>query len=261
MGSRVAGDAARFLQWQRDALDQLPPESERHSVGPFEVELSRNPHGFNWVTIVDPEVTEGDVRGSVAALRELFARRGLDLEVELNEGALPSAGAWLEAEGFDLVERNPLMACRPDGFVPFTAPDVRLTQLGADSPLADLQAFQAIRWTDGNLGHRVPPPVERLTTELTAPSSVYLLAWIEGEPAGTGVSHSLNGAAEIVGIVTRADRRRRGVAATVSSELVSRHFSSGGDFVFLDAANEPAVRVYERLGFKEFGANLVYGYV
>jgi predicted GNAT family acetyltransferase len=68
----------------------------------------------------------------------------------------------------------------------------------------------------------------------------------------------LEGAAEIVGVVTRADKRRRGVAAAVTAELVSRQFATGGDFVFLDAANEGAARIYEMLGFKRFGANLVY---
>jgi predicted GNAT family acetyltransferase len=68
----------------------------------------------------------------------------------------------------------------------------------------------------------------------------------------------LKGAAEIVGVVTRKDRRKRGVAGAVTSELVRRHFANGGDFVFLDAANEEAGRVYERLGFSPFGANLIY---
>ena len=48
------------------------------------------------------------------------------------------------------------------------------------------------------------------------------------------------------------------VAAAVTSDLVARHYASGGDFAFLDAANEEATRVYERLGFTTFGANLVY---
>ncbi len=68
----------------------------------------------------------------------------------------------------------------------------------------------------------------------------------------------MNGAAEIVGVATRADMRRRGVAATVSSSLVARHFESGGDFVFLDAATDGAAKVYEKLGFTTFGANLIY---
>jgi predicted GNAT family acetyltransferase len=44
----------------------------------------------------------------------------------------------------------------------------------------------------------------------------------------------------------------------VTSELVTRHFAASGDFVFLDAANPEAVRVYERLGFERFGDNVVY---
>ena len=68
----------------------------------------------------------------------------------------------------------------------------------------------------------------------------------------------MRGAGEIVGVVTRVDKRRRGIAATVTSDLVARHFAASGDFVFLDAANQEAARVYERLGFERFGDNVVY---
>ena len=94
--------------------------------------------------------------------------------------------------------------------------------------------------------------------ELGKPGSVYLLALLDGARAGTGVSHALRGAVEIVGVVTVVSMRRRGVAATITSDLLRRHFDSGGDFAFLDAANEDAARIYERLGFSPFGANLVY---
>jgi len=258
MTSQVLHDARRFQQWQRDALAKAPPGAARHTVGPFEVQLAQERGVFTWVAIVDEAVTEEAVRESVDPLRRLFS--GRELEVEVNEGALPEAGRWLEAAGFELVERNPLMACRPSSFRPFAAHDVLLQELHASSPAAELEAFQAIRWTEGNLGAATPPPVDRLLREMASPDSVYLLATIDGQRAGTGVSHALMGAAEIVGIVTRAEMRRRGVAATVSSHLVERHFESGGDFVFLDAANDDAVRVYERLGFERFGANLVYRY-
>jgi len=162
----------------------------------------------------------------------------------------------LEAAGLTAAERNPLMACRPDSFRPFAAPDVILRRLTQGSNAADMQAFQTIRWTNDET--QPVPPIERLRNELASETSVYLLAQLDGELAGTGVSHALQGAGEIVGVVTRADKRRRGVAATVTSELVSRHFATGGDFVFLDAANEGAARIYEMLGFKRFGANLVY---
>ena len=44
----------------------------------------------------------------------------------------------------------------------------------------------------------------------------------------------------------------------MTSELVRRHFERGGDYVFLDSANEEATRVYERLGFRQFGSKVVF---
>lgn len=258
MESNRAKDALRFKAWQLDALEARPAGTELLSVGPFRVVLSTEPGADSWVTLVDGEATQADLTGAVGRLRSMFARREAELQIEFNESVAPHAGAWLEASGLKPTERNPLMACRPEGFRPFAAQGVTLQQLGLSSPAADLAAFQDIRWTDGGEVDRPVPPAARLQKELASPSSVYLLAGLAGEAAGTGVSHSLQGAAEIVGIVTRIESRRRGVAATVSSELVARHFAGGGDFVFLDAANEEAARVYARLGFERFGANLVY---
>jgi ribosomal protein S18 acetylase RimI-like enzyme len=251
-------DARRFHDWQVDALRQSAPGTERFSVGPFQVVAPADPGADSWVTLLDPDLEESDVRTSLGRLRAMFAERHAELQIEFNEGVVPQAGPWLEAAGLELVERNPLMACRPPVFRPFAAAGVKPVRLRPSSAEADLVVFQTIRWTEGNMAGRQVPPVDRLRQELVSAASVYLLAWLDGEPVGTGVSHGLNGAAEIVGIVTRSDTRRRGVAATVSSNLVERHFESGGDFVFLDAASDDAVRVYERLGFVRFGANLVY---
>jgi ribosomal protein S18 acetylase RimI-like enzyme len=182
----------------------------------------------------------------------------IDLEIEYNATVFPEVGAWLEAAGLTLQRSDPLMACRPERFRPFAARDVIQTRLNPSSDATDLEAFQAIRWTNGGEVAREVPPIRQLRKELAAETSVYLLAWVDGERAGTGVSHSLKGAAEIVGVVTRTDKRRRGIAATVTSRLVADHFAGGGDFAFLDAANEAAVRVYERLGFTRFGTNSVY---
>jgi len=256
--SNRARDTLRFKAWQLDALEARPAGTELLSVGPFQVVVSAEPGADSWVTMVDGEVTQSDLQAAVGRLRSMFARRKTDLQIEFNESVAPQAGKWLEASGMRQTERNPLMACRPDGFRPFAAEGVVLKELGRSSAASDLAAFQEIRWTDGGEANRPVPPVARLKKDLAAPNSAYLLALFDGRVAGTGVSHSLKGAAEIVGIVTRIESRRRGVAATVSSELVARHFATGGDFVFLDAANEAAARVYERLGFVRFGANLVY---
>jgi ribosomal protein S18 acetylase RimI-like enzyme len=250
-------DAKRFLAWQLDALEARTPSTRLMSVGPFRILLPANQLG-GWMTLVEGTPTERDTRDAVARLRSSVPDRHGDVEIEYNATAFPQVGAWLAAAGFKLDRSDPLMACRPERFRPCAVPDVIQTRLTTSSDPADLEAFQAIRWTNGGDLDRPFPPVAQLTSELGSATSVYLLAWLDGERAGTGVSHSLKGAAEIVGVVTRADKRRRGVGAAVTSTLVAEHFAGGGDFAFLDAANEAAARVYERLGFTRFGVNSVY---
>jgi GNAT superfamily N-acetyltransferase len=251
-------DAMRFQAWLRDALEARPAGSQLLKVGPFRALVPASGQPGSWVTIVDGPAAEKDTKESVQVLRSLFGERRAELEIEYNDALFPKVGAWLEATGFSLDRRDPLMACRPERFAPVVAPRVRLRRLTIDSDSADLQAFQTIRWTNGGDRDHAVPPIDDLRKELASTRSLYLLAWLGDEPAGTGVSHSLKGAGELVGIVTRGDKRRRGVAATVTSHLVARHFSTGGDFAFLDAANEGAVKLYERIGFKTFGMNSVY---
>jgi predicted GNAT family acetyltransferase len=254
-------DSERFQTWQRDTLAGRDDDADVLSIGPFRALLSAPDAATTtgWVTLIDGSATEADTQKALTKLRSALKKRKVPLEIEYNDAVFPKVGGWLEAAGLKLVERNPLMSCRPDAFKPFATPDeVHLTQLSAAATPAELEAFQTIRWTDGGEIDRAAPPVERLRNDIARPNSVFLLAWLEWEPAGTGVSHSLKGAAEIVGVVTRKDRRRRGVAAAITSELVRRHFANGGEFVFLDAANEEAARIYERLGFSRFGSNLIY---
>jgi ribosomal protein S18 acetylase RimI-like enzyme len=251
-------DAKRFQAWQLAALEQHPAGTELVSFGPFRALIPAASQPGAWVTIVEGTVDQRETARAVAGLRAVFLQRNAELEIEYNEALYPQVGAWLEAAGLTFAERNPLMACRPDGFKPSSSPGVTLRRLTSTADATDLQAFQTLRWTNGGDEDRAVPGADVLRKAVASATSVYLLAGINGEAAGTGVSHALRGAAEIVGVVTRADKRRRGIAATVTSDLVARHFASGGDFVFLDAANEEAARVYERLGFQRFGDNVVY---
>jgi predicted GNAT family acetyltransferase len=252
-------DVERFHRWELDALEDRAGGSQVLSFGPFRAVMSPRAEepSVNWVTLIEREPTEDETLAALTQLQALFKQRGLSLEVEFNEAVYPRAGIWLESAGMKLAERNPLMACRPDAFRPSISPDVTIKRLSPESQPPELEAFQRIRWTDGGEIDQAVPSADRLRTEM-GPNSIYMLASLEGEPAGTGVAHALKGAAEIVGVVTRIECRRRGVAATVTSNLVQRHLSTGGDFVFLDAANEDAARIYERLGFSRFGANVVY---
>jgi predicted GNAT family acetyltransferase len=254
-------DSDRFQTWQRDTLADRDDGAEMLSLGPFRAVLAAPGENARngWATLIDGTAAEAETLKALTKLRSTFKRHKVPLEIEYNETLFPKVGEWLEGAGLKLIERNSLMSCHPETFKPFATPEeVHITQLSSAAAPAELEAFQSIRWTDGGEIDRPAPPVERLRADMARANSIFLLAWLDWEPVGTGVSHSLKGAAEIVGVVTRQDHRRRGVAAAITSELVRRHFANGGDFAFLDAATDEAARVYERLGFSPFGANLVY---
>jgi ribosomal protein S18 acetylase RimI-like enzyme len=252
-------DSYRFECWLQHFFEARQKDAETVSMGPFRAVVTPDEkHATSWVALVERDATKTESLRSLAKLRAAFAKHDVKGEVECNLEAFPHAGDWFEEAGLELVEKLPLMACRPDAFKPFAPADVSLTRLTEHAKPAELEAFQVLRSSEGGDIEREPPPVEKLQKELLSTASVFLLAWLDWEPVGTGVSHLTGDAAEIVGVVTRNDRRRRGVAAAVTSELVRRHFESGGDFVFLDAANEAAVKVYERLGFTRFGTKALY---
>lgn len=262
-GVEAASDSERFQSWLQEFFErkQRDPEAETISMGPFRAIIAPAQEAAEtiaWVTLVDPDPDEDDAVRALRRLHASFRRQTIDVEVEYDDNAFPQAAKWFAEAGMILVERNPLMAVRPDTFRPFSSTHVALTRLRQHAKQVELEAFQRIRWTDGGDVARQPQPVERLAHDLKTATSVYLLAWIDWEPVGTGVSHLTGDVAEIVGVVTRNDRRRRGVAASVTSELVRRHFERGGDFVFLDAADERAARVYDRLGFNRFGSKVVF---
>lgn len=255
----VHSDSERFQDWLQHTFEARQRDAETIAMGPFRaIVFAGEARPTAWITLVDGDVSDEEGRRALEKLRTAFHKNDIEIEVEYDDHAFPNAREWFAGSGLRLEETNPLMACRPETFTPASAPDVSLTRLSAHGKPSELEAFQTLRWTDGGDLDRAPQPVEQLRKDLLTPTSVFLLAWLGWEPVGTGVSHLTRDAAEIVGVVTRNDRRRLGVATTVTSELVRRHFEAGGDFAFLDAANEGAARVYERLGFTRFGLKALY---
>ena len=61
-----------------------------------------------------------------------------------------------------------------------------------------------------------------------------------GAPAGAGALTPNGSTAELVGIATLPEFRRRGVASAVSSYLVDRYFRQGGEIAWLSAEDQIA---------------------
>ena len=163
-------EVERFQTWQRDTLEGRDDGAEMLSIGPFRALLSAPDEGAatGWVTLIDGSSTQAETSKALTKLRAAFKKRKVQLEIEYNETTFPKVGSWLEGAGLKLLERNPLMSCTPDSFEPFATPDeVHLTQLSAAATIAELEAFQTIRWTDGGQVDRPAPPIERLQADLT----------------------------------------------------------------------------------------------
>jgi ribosomal protein S18 acetylase RimI-like enzyme len=179
--------------------------------------------GFNYALPVDP--LDERLPASIDALRSLYRARREPLRLEFNQQTWPGLGAALERAGLTLESRNPLMACGPEEFRPFTAPSV------------------VTRFLEVDPRH---------------PSTLRAVGELDRQVAGRASLGTVEGVAELYGVVTDPPFRRRGVAATVCSALVERLFHNGGTLVFLDAENPGAEALYARLGFRGIGARLSY---
>ncbi|HXN05141.1 MAG TPA: GNAT family N-acetyltransferase [Candidatus Acidoferrum sp.] len=179
--------------------------------------------GFNYALPVDPlDQALGD---AIQTLQARYRKLRQPLRIEFNEGCWPGLAMALEAAGLVQESRNPLMACRPDAFHRFTNIAVRVRFLEADP------RYSSTRRAVGE---------------------------IEGAVAGRASLGSIDGVAELYAVVTDPAFRRRGVAATLCSALLQRHFDNGGTLVFLDAENPGAEALYAGLGFVRIGNRLTY---
>ena len=179
--------------------------------------------GFNYALPVDP--LDEKLPAAIAALRARYRAQHQPLRIEFNQELWPELGAALERGGLIVESRNPLMACDPETFRPLTAPSV------------------SVRFLEVDPRH---------------PSTLRAVAELDGQLAGRASLGTVEGVAELYGVVTDPPFRRRGVAATICSALVQRLVDDGGTLVFLDAENPGAQALYARLGFRPIGVRLAY---
>jgi GNAT superfamily N-acetyltransferase len=193
------------------------------------------------------DVTAPDA--DIAAARAFYAERGAEWGVRV-----PVGMRW--AHGRRLLTLR-LMALEPGAFRP--APEAAGVAVRQATP-AHLDAVLAID-TDA-FGE--DPAVERAWIEphLGAPAITTALATLDGAPAGTGYTIRTDGAAGpalyLAGVAVRADARRRGVAAALSSWLIESGLRDSARFAHLHADTDAAARVYARLGFADTRGLEVY---
>ncbi len=237
---------------------------ESRAVPPFT--LFFHPHDplvhLNYA-IPDIPVEDGDLAGNgvLDTLREAFAGRRRVPRFEFVEAFAPFLSKVLSEAGFVEEARTYLMvvtresARRP---APVTGLDIELVTASSDP--ATIRLLLRLQRLGFGLSPSDEPSDEDVLwyTRLLLTGTAFL-ARLDGEPAGVGVlMPEANGIAEVGGVATLAEKRRRGVGAAVTSAAVLRALENGVSTVVLSAGDERAGRVYRAVGFEEAGYVLMY---
>lgn len=179
------------------------------------------------------DVTAADA--DIAGAAEWYAQRGVPWGMRV-----PRELPW--THGRFLFEKR-LMGLEPGAFVPAAPADVRVAD-DLDTVVAiDAAAFES------------EPAHGWLAPQFAAPRFETALAYLDGEPVGTGYSVRSDGRAGpclyIAGVAVLPGARGRGIGTALTAWLIERGFARGATLAHLHPDDDGAARLYARLGFVE----------
>jgi ribosomal protein S18 acetylase RimI-like enzyme len=188
------------------------------------------------------------------AMFDAFRRQQGHPRVQLIDTYTPDLLPLLEAQGFSEDKRHTVMTVTPQTLIHPAEPDgFSLLICSSESPLDDIIAGCTInvRGFDEDIEITQEFAEDFRSTLVTARA---FMASQHGEGVAAGMYTDVrDGVTELVGITTLHEYRRQGFAATLAAHMSHAAFENGVDLIFLIAANEDAVRVYERIGFTVCG--------
>ena len=210
------------------------------------------------VPVVVPSSWAQPVRELLELFRQLQRRPRLEFCPELWPGlreALADAGLVARDLSCLMVrERRVGPPLEPD-------PKVVIRVLGPDEPsrLLEVIFHEAARAFNVTEAFSAAAEIETMRTRL-ANGSVRSCIAAEADQILAGGS-LLGGpdVAELAGVWTRRDWRRRGVGATVCAALLEPFFAGGGDLVWLAAKGSAGEALYTKLGFERLGTQIDMG--
>lgn len=105
-----------------------------------------------------------------------------------------------------------------------------------------------------------PWSVNSIVSELNNQLSLWLVAVEDGTVAGYVGSQSVLGWADMMNIAVAPDYRRRGIGERLILELIERLKANDVVCLTLEVrkSNEPAIALYQKLGFSEVGCRPNY---
>lgn len=229
-----------------------------HDAASFRVHVwpTADPFYRNVAVPIEPT---SDWPRAIAAMRRVFAAAGRTPRLEFFAELWPDLPMALEAAGFAIERRSEVMTLAPTQLVPSSLP-VEPTLLDGETPQPLLAAFlagagEAFGETESI---QAPGELERFAVGLRR-GTIEAAAVLDTTRPVSGAS--LTGCAdvaELVGVWTRAEWRRRGYARATCTRLLQHLFAAGGALVWLSAGDTASCRLYRSLGFQPCGMQLNY---
>jgi ribosomal protein S18 acetylase RimI-like enzyme len=235
----------------------------RRSLDGFDLFLSPDSSFYLLSRALPAEGAGPPWRAAIAALLAAYTPSGRRPRLEHFDELHPQLAPALEAAGFVLEMRAPVMALAPQGLV--TAPDrgaanaLRYRPLRHDDPQA-AEAFvrgQSVAYGGLYDGPDALAWLPALRTGLEAGTLRAATLELEGRPVSGATLQLGGGVAELAGVWTDPEQRRRGLAFALCRRLLAEAFAAGMELCWLSAA-EGGQGVYRRLGFVPVGTQLNY---
>ena len=122
-----------------------------------------------------------------------------------------------------------------------------------ESHVAQVAALEKLCFSD-------PWSEASITSELENPLSLWLIAEEDGAVCGYVGSQTVLDETDMMNIAVHPDCRRKGIAAALIAELVSRLKARGSRILRLEVreSNLPAIALYKAMGFTQLGLRKNY---
>jgi len=206
---------------------------------------------------IPDEPAGGDLRESLARLRDTFHEGDRLPRFEYVEGFAPALAASLEQAGFELELRAPLMACPATAI----AEPHAVAGLEIVPATGNARAYLTIGRRAFGVGDESEAPDDEVAawSARRTPSNTALLGLLEGEPvAVSAATPPQDGLSEVAGVGVLEQARRRGIGAAMTAAAAREAVAKGAELTFLSPGSDGAQSVYERIGFRPAETSLYY---
>ncbi len=221
--------------------------------GPFLISLNPSTD-LRWLNNAVVEHAEASISAEdVDAMMGVFRSHHRMPRMEVFKELWPDLITLLLEKGFEVEVELPVMICTQDTFIPQLDPAITVEML-----TPDMDPVPFLKVLDSAFGQNEPVTPERIerTREGLRQGKVWsALALVNGQPAAGASLVPSERTAELAGVGTAPEFRRKGAASAVSSVLLQQGFRTC-DLAWLSAGDDTSKAVYERLGFKVLGTQV-----